>query len=60
MSGTYSYAPCIGKGYNFIFITLVILEEFSMISLFYYTKIPTINIKVLIYSNFCKERFGKK
>jgi hypothetical protein len=46
MSGTYSNAPYIEKGYNFFSITLAILEEFFVISVFCETQIPTVDVKV--------------
>jgi hypothetical protein len=42
MCGTYSNAPCTEEGS----ITLEILEEFLMNSLFHETKIPTVDMKV--------------
>jgi hypothetical protein len=49
MSGTYSNAY--SRRVQKISITLAILEEFLVNSLFHETKIPTIDIKVLVYSN---------
>jgi hypothetical protein len=40
-------------------ITLAILEEFLVYSLFHETKIPTVDMKVQVYSNFSK-KIGKK
>jgi hypothetical protein len=36
--------------------TLAILVEFFVISLFYETKIPTVDMKVLVYSKFRKNK----
>jgi hypothetical protein len=54
MNGTYSNAPCIEEGYQKNSITLAILKEFLVISLFYWTKIPMVDMKVLVCSNFSK------
>jgi hypothetical protein len=56
MSGTYSNAPCIKKGVQKISITLPNLEEFLVISIFHETKIPTIDMKVQVYSKFRKNK----
>jgi hypothetical protein len=42
-----------------ISITLAILEEFSLNSLFHETKIPMVNMKVLVYSNLKKKNLEK-
>jgi hypothetical protein len=47
MSGTCSDAPCTEEGYK-ILITLAILEEFLVNLLFHETKIPMVNMKVLV------------
>ena len=61
MSGTYSNAHCteegrVQKNSN----TLAILVEFFVISLFYEIEIPTMDMKVHVYSNFSKKKFEKK
>jgi hypothetical protein len=43
-----------------ISITLAILDEFFMNSLFHETKIPTVDMKVQVYSNFRRKSFWKK
>jgi hypothetical protein len=43
-----------------ISITLAILVEFFVISLFHQTKIPTVDMKVQVYSNFRKNKIWKK
>jgi hypothetical protein len=60
MSGTYSNAPCTEEGYNKISITLAKLVEFFVISFFHETKIPMVDMKVLGYSNFSKNKIRKK
>ena len=51
MSGTYSNAPCIEKRYKNFPLHQQFFEEFLMNSLFHQTKIPTMDIKVLMYFN---------
>jgi hypothetical protein len=41
-------------------ITLAILEEFLVISIFHETKIPTVDMKVQVYSKFRKNKIWKK
>jgi hypothetical protein len=56
MSGTYSNAPCTEhKRVQKISNTLAILEELLVNSLFHETKISTMDMKVLGYSNFSKK-----
>jgi hypothetical protein len=52
MSETYSNPPCTEEGYKKNSITLAVLVEFLVISLFYQTKISTVDMKVHEYSNF--------
>jgi hypothetical protein len=52
MSGTYSNAPCTEEGYKKISIILAILKELLVNSLFHEVKIPTMDMKVQVYSNF--------
>jgi hypothetical protein len=59
MSGTYSNAPYIEEGYKTISIILAILEEFLVILIFHETKIPMVDMKVQVYSNF-RKKIGKK
>jgi hypothetical protein len=58
MSGTYSNAPALKKGTK-ISITLAILVEFLVISLFHETEIPTVDRKVQVTSNFRKKLLKK-
>jgi hypothetical protein len=58
MSGTYSNASCTKEGYKKLSITLAILEEFLVISL--QTKIPTVDMKIKVYSKFSKHKIWKK
>jgi hypothetical protein len=58
MSGTYSNAPCTEEGYK-NFPLLAILVEFFVILLFHQTKIPTVDMKVQVYSNFRKNKIWK-
>jgi hypothetical protein len=51
MSGTYSNALCTKEGYKKNSITLAILEEFLVNSLFYETKISIVDMKVQMYSS---------
>jgi hypothetical protein len=46
MSGTYSNAPYTREGYKKISITLPILVELLVISLFHEIKIPMVDMKV--------------
>jgi hypothetical protein len=46
---------CIVKGYKIFPITQAILEKFLVNSLFHYTKISTMDMKVLVYSNFSQK-----
>jgi hypothetical protein len=41
-------------------ITLAILEEFLVNSLFYKTFISMVDMKILVYSNFSKNKFWEK
>jgi hypothetical protein len=59
MSGTFSNAPCTQEGYKFFSIILAILVEFLVISLFHETKIPMVDMKVQVYSNFSKKNWEK-
>jgi hypothetical protein len=59
MKGKYSNTPCTKKGYKKISITLAILEEFLVISLFHETKILTVDKKVQVHSNFSKNIWKK-
>jgi hypothetical protein len=59
MSGTYSIMHHALKKDKKNSITLAILVEFFVISLFHETKIPTVDMKVQMHSNFSK-KFGKK
>jgi hypothetical protein len=43
-----------------ISITLAKLEEFLMISIFHETKIPTVDMKVQVYSKFRRKKNSKK
>jgi hypothetical protein len=52
VSGAYSNAPCTEEGYK----TLAKLVEFFVISIFYKTKIPTVDMKVQVYSKFSKNK----
>jgi hypothetical protein len=52
---TYSNAPYIEEGYKKNSITLARLVEFFVISLFHETKIPTVDMKVQVYSKFRKK-----
>jgi hypothetical protein len=56
MSGTYSNAPCTEEGYKKFPLQLAILMEFLVISLFYETKIPTMDMKVQVSSNFRRKK----
>jgi hypothetical protein len=56
MSGTYSNAPYTEKGYKFFSIILAKLVEFFVISIFHETKIPTVDMKVQVYSKFRKNK----
>ena len=60
MSGTYSNAPYTKEGYKKISITLAIIVEFFVIALFHETKIPTVDMKVQVYSNLRKKKISKK
>jgi hypothetical protein len=60
MSGTYSNAPCTEERYKKNSNTVAILVEFFVISLFYETKIPTVDMKVQVYSNFSKNKIWRK
>jgi hypothetical protein len=44
---------------QFFFNTLAILVEFFVISLFHETKIPTVDMKVQVYSKFSKKNWKK-
>jgi hypothetical protein len=55
MSGTYSIAPCTEEGYKKFSITLTILVNFLEISFFHETKIPTVDMKVQVSSNYSKK-----
>jgi hypothetical protein len=57
MSGTYSNAP---YRVQKISITLAILEEFLVNSLFYETEIPMVDMKVQVYSKFSKNEIWEK
>jgi hypothetical protein len=57
MSGTYSSAPCTEEGYKKNSIILAILVEFFVISIFHETNIPTVDMKVQVYSKFWKNKF---
>jgi hypothetical protein len=59
MSGTYSNAPCTEEGSK-ISITLAILEELLVASIYHEIKIPTVDMKVKVYSKLRKNSFGKK
>jgi hypothetical protein len=45
---------------KFFFVTLASLVEFFMISLLHDTKIPTMDMKVQVYSNFSYKKISKK
>jgi hypothetical protein len=51
--------PALKKGTKFS-ITLANLEGFLVISMFCETKIPTVDMKVQVYSKFRKIKFEKK
>jgi predicted PP-loop superfamily ATPase len=59
MSGTYSNAPCTKEGYKIFSITLAILDEFFVNSLFHLTKTRMVYMMVLVYSNFSKKNCEK-
>ena len=59
MSGIYSNAPCTKAGYKNS-ITVAILKEFLVNSLFHETKIPIIDMKVLMFFIFLKKIQKKK
>jgi hypothetical protein len=56
MSRTYSNAPCTKEGVQKTSITLAEHVEFLVISIFYETKIPTVDMKVQLYSKFRKNK----